>query len=254
MTKNDSIQTVQASETTFKIVESLKQEGNANISELARVLKISKSTIHNHLKTLEKHGYVTKNEEGQYRLGLSFFDLGEYARSGIQLYKPAVPVIDDLAAKTGEKAQVMVEEHGIGYYVYRSQGRNAIMTRVGRRADLHCTAAGKAALAFMPREKVEQMIKEHSLSKETNQTLTDPNELFDVLETIREEGVAYNDEERLQGLRAVGAPILDDDSNLLGSVSVSGPTTRMNGDQFRKEIPDLIQRSADVINIRLQYI
>jgi IclR family acetate operon transcriptional repressor len=254
MIKDNSAQTVQASETTFKIVETLKQEGTANISELARILDMSKSTVHSHLATLEEHEYVTKNDEGQYRLGLSFFDLGEHARSEIQLYKAAVPVIDDLATETGEKAQVMVEEHGIGYYVYRSQGENAIMTRIGRRADLHCTSAGKVMLAFMPREKVERIIEEYGLSDETDQTLTDPNELFDTLDIIREEGVAYNDEERLRGLRAVGAPILDDDGNLLGSVSVSGPTTRIDGDRFRKEIPDLVQRSANVINIRLQYV
>ena len=254
MAENTSTETVQASETTFKLVETLKREGKMTISELARALEMSKSTVHNHLMTLENFYYVTKNEQGKYRLSLAFFDLGEHARNDIELYKAAVPVIDDLAAETGEKAQVMVEEHGKGYYLYRAHGGNAVKTRVGRSVDLHCTSAGKAALAFMPRADVTSVIEEHGLSEETNQTLTDPDGLFDALEVIREEGVAYNDEERLKGLRAVGAPILGDDNNLLGSVSISGPTTRINGDRFRKEIPDLVRRSADEINIRTRYL
>lgn len=253
MTEHASTKTVQASETTFELVETLKREGTMTTSELARALEMSKSTVHNHLATLEKHRYVTKNDEGRYRLGLAFFDLGEHARSNVQLYKAGVTVIDDLAAETGEKAQLMVEEHGKGYYVYRARGSNAVKTRVGRKVDLHCTSAGKAALAFMPHEKVERIIEEHGLPKETNQTLTDANELFDTLEEVHERGIAYNDEERLKGLRAIGVPILDDDANLLGSVSVSGPTTRINGDRFRNDVPDLVQRSADEINIRSHY-
>ena len=241
---------VQATETSLSIIQMLKSEERANVSELARKLPTSKSTIHNHVRTLEKNGYIIKDDDGKYRLSLTLFDLGEHARSNIPLYQAAVPVVDEIVEKTGEKAQIMVEEHGKGYYVYRAQGNDAVTTRIGREADLHCTAAGKAALAHMPEEKVKRIIEEHGVEGQTQNTIVDQEQLFETLEEVRDRGVAFNDEERLEGLRAVGAPILDDDETLLGSVSVSGPTTRMNGSRYWEEIPDLLQQSANVITIK----
>lgn len=252
MSNETHTSSVQATETSLKIIEALKNE-NASISELARDLDISKSTIHNHVHTLEKNGYLVKMDDGQYRLGLILFDLGEYARENISLYNAAIPVVDELVEKTGEKAQIMVEEHGKGYYVHRSQGNMAMATRAGREADLHCTSAGKAALAHMPESKVCEIIEEHGLERYTKNTITDPDELFEALEKIREKGVAYNDEERLKGLRAVGTPVLDEDGSLLGTISVSGPTTRMKGSRYQEEIPELLKQSANVVTIRVKY-
>lgn len=245
---------VQATETSLTIIEALKREESASLSELAREVPASKSTIHNHIRTLVKNGYVVKTDTGDYRLSLVLFDLGEHARSTIPLYKAGITVVDEVVEKTGEKAQIMVEEHGKGYYIYRAQGDDAVTTRVGREVDLHCTSAGKAALAHMPEEKVDRIIEEHGLTKETTNTITDREEFFENLETIRERGVAFNDEERLKGLRAVGAPILDDDGTLMGAISVSGPTTRMNGSRYREDIPKLLQQSANVITIKTKYV
>jgi DNA-binding IclR family transcriptional regulator len=252
MMSNETSTAVQATETSLSILEALK-EGSASISQLARELAASKSTIHNHIRTLEENGYVAKTDEAQYRLGLKLFDHGEYARIQIQLYEAGVPIVDEIVEKTGEKAQLMVEEHGKGYYVYRTQGDAAISTRVGREVDLHCTSAGKAALAYMAEDRVHQIIEKHGMEKHTQNTITDFDELSEELAEIREKKVAFNEEERLKGLRAVGVPILDDAGTLLGSISVSGPTTRMNGSWYRDEIPELLEQSADVIVIQTKY-
>lgn len=249
---DDSAQTVQTTETTLDIIHSLRGERGETLSSVARSLDVSKSTARNHLRTLHKHGLVV-HEDGVYRLSLEFLDIGERVRTLCSIYEQAAPVIDELADETNEKAQVMVEENGVGYYVYRAKGRGGVDTRDGRRVELHCTSAGKAALAFMDEQHVEHVLNEHGLPRRTNRTITDRDAFFEELETVRERGFAYNDEERLRGLRAIGAPILADDGALLGSISLSGPTTHLRGELFREELPELVVQSADVIHIRSKY-
>lgn len=250
---NDDVQTVQTTETTFDIIRTLKELGEGTLSTIARELEMSKSTVRTHLRTLDKHDYVVSDDEGRFRLSLEFFDTGERVRNNIALYEPAVPIVDELAEKTNEKAQIMIEENDMGYYVYRMKGRQGVNTRAGRRAELHCTSAGKAVLAFMDRDRVESILDEHGLPERTSKTITDRAEFFEALDEIRERGFAYNDEERLKGLRAIGAPILDADDDALGAISLSGPTTRLRGDRYREELPELVMQSADVIHIRTQY-
>lgn len=251
---NDTdVQTIKTTETTFKIIGSLQDHQGAKLSDIAHELEISKSTVRNHLMTLRKHGYVVVDDNGIYRLSLEFFDLGERVRNEVSLYKSAIPVINNLAQKTNEKAQVMVEQGGVGYYIYREKGRQGVNTRDGRRAELHCTSAGKAILAFMDRETAEHIIDKHGLPARTDQTITDRDQFIETLDDIREQGFAFNNEERLNGLRAVGAPVLHDNT-LLGAISISGPTTRVRGERYREELPKLVKQSADVANIRTQYL
>lgn len=249
----DDVQTVQATETTFEIIETLEELEEATLSMVSRELDIAKSTVRTHLRTLQKHGYVVVDDDGVFRLSLEFFDIGERVRNQNPLYEPAIPIIDELAEETSEKVQIMVVENDVGYYLYSMKGREAVNTRVGRRVELHCTSAGKAALAFMDRDRVEEIIDANGLPRRTDHTITDRAEFFEALDEIVDRGFAYNDEERLKGLRAIGAPILDEDDAVLGSVSLSGPTTRLRGERFRKEFPELVMQSADVINIRTQY-
>lgn len=246
-------QAVQTTETTFEIIQVLKDSKIATLSTIARELGMSKSTVRNHLLTLDKHGYVVNTDDG-FRLSLEFLDIGERVRGDLSIYEPAKEVIDELAEKTGEKSQLMVEQNGIGYYIYRSKGRQGVNTRAGRRTELHCTSAGKAALAFMDRTYVEQIIENRDLPRHTDNTITDREAFFEELDTIRERGYAFNDEERLRGLRAVGAPVLSqDEDEVLGSISLSGPTTRLRGERFMEELPKLVMQSADVVNIRAEY-
>lgn len=249
----EHIQTVKTTETTFEIIQSLKDKSGATLSTIARELDMSKSTVRKHLQTLYKHEFVVHNDDGIFRLSLEFFDIGERALKTISIYEPAIPVVDEIAKETNEKAQLMVEENGMGYYIHRTKGHQGISTRDGRRVELHCTSAGKAALAFMDRDYVREIVDHHGLPQRTERTITDRSKFFDELDNIQEQGFATNDEERLKGLRAVGAPILDENEEVLGAISLSGPTIHLRGDRFREELPELVIQSADVIRIRSQY-
>jgi len=87
----------------------------------------------------------------------------------------------------------------------------------------------------------------------TPNTVTTRDALEAELDDIRERGVAFDGEERAEGIRCVAAPITDNHGNLRGSVSVSGPSTRMKDDRFRSEIPEAVQNIATVIGIDTSY-
>lgn len=245
---------VGATDKTLRILEELRRRDGAGITELAEALDMSKGTVHNHLSTLQEHEYVV-NDDATYRLGLRFLEMGEYARQQTRLLGVAKSEIDELAQETGEIANLMVEEHGRGTYIYIAKGQQAVNldTHVGTRQYLHTSAVGKSILSKMDDDQFEEVIGRHDLPAETPNTVTSEETLLEELEEIRERGVAFDGEERAEGIRCVAAPITDNEDNLLGGVSVSGPSTRLKGDRFRQEIPEKVQHVATVIGINAFY-
>lgn len=246
--------TVGATETTLRILETLKELDGAGVTELSTRLGIPKSTVHSHLTTLWQNEYVVKNGD-EYRVGLQFLEFGEYIRSRMRIYDIARPEVEHLANQTGELANLLVEEHGQGVYLCRERGKQAVEldTYAGMRVNLHCTALGKAILAYLPEAEVDTIVERHGLPKHTETTLTRPEELKRELAEIRERGYAYDNGERLAGLRCVAAPITSQDGCVLGAISVSGPSSRMKGEKFEQEVPELLLSAANVIELNMTY-
>ncbi|AUV80451.1 IclR family transcriptional regulator [Salinigranum rubrum] len=245
---------VQSIVNTFAIVEALRELDGAGVSELAAHLDTPKSTVHNYLSTLEQEEYIVK-EDGVYQVGIRFLELGAYARNRRQIFEIAKPEIDRLAAETGELANLLIEEHGRGTYLQRVRGENAVQVEahVGTRVSLHSTALGKAILAFMPRERVDEIIDRHGLEQTTPKTVSSREELYEALEDVRDSRYALDDEERIKGLRCVAAPILSNDDRVLGAVSVSGPSNRIRGTRFREELPNKVLEAVNVIELNVTY-
>ncbi|EMA32949.1 IclR family transcriptional regulator [Haloarcula japonica] len=245
---------VKSAETTFEVLDALKDLDGAGVTELAQHLDIPKSTVHNYLSTLEQEEYVV-NRDGVYEVGLRFLELGAYARYREKLFEIAKPEVDRLAEETGELANILVEEHGRGSYLYRARGDKAVRVKahVGTRVPLHTTALGKAILAHMSTERVDAIVDRHGLGGEASKSISSRAELEQELADIRDRGVAFDDEERLEGLRCVAAPVLNHDNEVIGAISVSGPTNRFRGDRFREELPQKVLEVANVIELNVTY-
>lgn len=242
--------TIEAVDTSCRILEALCRMNGAGVTELANELDVSKAGIHSHLATLEQNELVTKTGT-TYRISLRFLDFGEYAKQDVSFY----PIVEDevkaLAERTGEVVHFMVEEHGWGVYICKERGTSGVQTAsyVGDRKHLHCTGIGKAILPSLPEERAREIIDRRGLPRMTANTITDRDELFEALEAIRERGVAFDDEEILDGLRCVAVPVSNQGEGLLGAISVAGPMSRMKGDRFRKELPEIVSDTANVIQI-----
>lgn len=245
---------IKATRVTVRLLETLRDFEGARVTELASELDYPKSSVHNYLSTLQEEGYVVKRDN-EYHLGLRFLELGSFARHQRQIYEVARPEITDLAQKTGELANLLVEEQGRGVYIYRESGHQAVKvdSYTGQYVHLHNTALGKAILAYTPREYVDRIIDEHGLPMTTEKTITDRDELYRNLKEIREQGIAFDNEERLRGLRCVAAPILKKNDQVEGAISVAGPTSRFDDERFEEEMPELIQNTANIIELNITY-
>lgn len=237
-----------------EIIEALRDLDGAGVTEVAQHLGYNKSTVHHHLTTLVDKELVRKRGD-DYELGIRLFELGEHARQRRPIYPFAKPEADSLAEETGEIANVMVEEHGRGVYLHVAEGNQAVNldTSVGSKQYLHACALGKAMLAEMDRKRVEAIIDRHGLPQQTPNTVTDRATLFEELEEIRGRGVAFDGEERAQGIRCVATAVTDRHDRLLGAISVSAPASRMKGERLHEEIPERVENAAEIAGINASY-
>lgn len=246
---------VKSVQTTCEILETLHAIDGGRISELAAKTGYSKATVHSHLATLRENEFVVKRGN-TYNISLKFVDFATYAKKDVSIYEIAREEVERLAEETNEVANFMVEEHGRGVFLHKSRGKDAIQTAsyAGNRKELHCTALGKAILSQFPDERVEAILDAKGMPEYTENTITDKEELFEELETIREENVAFDDEEILPGLRCVAAPIHVQDKEIHSAISISGPTSRFRGKRFRNELVETVQSAANIIEVNAMQV
>lgn len=247
--------TLQTVSRAIEVINILAHSDRVGVTELANELSLSKSTVHTYLKTLEQSGYVVK-DGNKYALAYKLWLLGESIRNRSYLYRIAREEVDDLAAETGQYAHLTVAENGKGVNLFQTKGDEAstydYQTRKTQHMEpLHITASGKAILASLPRETTNSIIDQHGLPRRTPHTITNREELLSELDLISERGYSFNDEEEIEGFRAVGAPILGPEGRVFGAVSASGPRSTLKDDRFREEFPNMVTRTANLIQVAI---
>jgi DNA-binding IclR family transcriptional regulator len=237
----------------FTIIEHIRQHGPIGVTQLAEDLEMPKSTVHKHLVSLETNEFVVK-DEGTYNLGLRFLECGAAAKEAYVSRSVVQPVLDDIADKTSEAVWFVVEEHGLVVHMYGSMGDAAIQTygSVGKRSHMHYLAAGKAILAHLPPERIDEIIRVHGLPSQTEQTVTSESALKEELSDVRERGYATNKEEVVNGLHALGIPVFADDQ-VLGAIVVSGPASRMSHDNIKEQTIEYLNEATEEIALRHTY-
>jgi DNA-binding IclR family transcriptional regulator len=243
---------VQAVETSTRILNGLETlGGEATIADLDRHLSLSKSTIYKHLNTLRTANMLTKSGD-EYRFGLRFLELGDYARDYDDIYTVAKPEVRQMAEETGEIANLVFEEGGMAVYVFTAKGDQAaeLDTRVGECADLHSTGLGKALLSTLSDEEIQRIFDERGLDRKTDNTITDEVKLYQEIETIRKDGIAYDTEEHIRGMGCVAVPIEAPDRRR-ASISVTGPVSRVTTEEVQRQYTQIIRRAANVIELNL---
>jgi len=251
--KENEKREIKTTSSAFGIIESIAELDEPTLSHLAEESDLVKSTVHTHLKTLIRTGYVIKHEKS-YSLSYKFLDLGMDKRESNPLVKTAQPVIRQVAEETEEVIWLYVEENGYAVAVDNAKGPRGvqIIGRTGSRKQMHNTSGGKAILAHLPDERIEAIIDQHGLKKTTENTITDREKLFSELEEIQEQGSAFNDEEEVEGIRAVGVPIVTK-TEVQGALSASGPFNRLRGSRFREELPKILSGAANEIELKLSF-
>lgn len=246
---------VTTTQKSIRILEAINQLDGGTLTEISAALEMNKSTIHNHLQTLVASELLVR-DGSEYYLSLRLLEFGWRARDRQGLHGSVHPEIERLAEQTGELANLVVEEHGHGVYLSCEAGDRAVNlnTHPGLRRPLHVTASGKAILAHLPSQRVNEIVERSGLQAKTAQSLTSRDELADELAQVRERKIAFDDEEHVEGLRCVAAPIFDNDEEVLGAVSLSGPKDRLHDERFFDELPSTVKSTVNVIELNINNV
>lgn len=244
---SDDSSRVKAVETSFYIIETVKENRGISLSELARKADLSKSAVYKHLQTLTELGYLVREDDGYY-LSNRFLSLGTHARERLPL-ENARGVVEDLAEATGHTSSFIARENDRGVYALRIQHDGAGDDRIkeGDFAPLHATAGGKAILAFLDTTSRDEVIEEANLREFTRKTITDYYELERELRSVRDRRVAFDREEYIQNHQCVASPVLNQQGDPVGAVSVTGNIQRMSGKRLEEDVTGLVTSAAKSI-------
>ena len=221
------------------------------LSEIARNLGVNRSSVYYVLKTLERHGYVSRpSARGRYGFTQRLFTLANRSLEGIGIRDKAASFLQQLARDAGMAVHLTILSQNELVILDKSvpPGKAQLPTWIGKRLPIHCTAAGKALLAFQPPEPIEACIT-RGLIRYNENTIVSAARFRAELERIRLRGYSIDDEEETLGLRCVGAPVLEG-SRAVAAISISGTTTQIDEDNVDR-LGLLVRQVAESISAAL---
>jgi len=222
------------------------------VTDVARRVGTTKSAAFRILSNLERRGYVSKDPiTAKYALGTRLAYLGDRSLGSLDLRGAARPELEELHRRFGETVNLGVREDAEVVYVDMVESSHGLRmaARVGARDLLHTTALGKAILAVLPQADRDRLLRRRLVAR-TERTITDTAVLRAALEQVRAAGVAEDREENEVGARCFGAPIFDHAGGVLGAISVSAPTSRLD-DARAAEIAPAVAAAAAAVTRRL---
>jgi IclR family transcriptional regulator, pca regulon regulatory protein len=224
------------------------------VSELSRELDLSRSTAHRYVATLAKLGYLQQDPESKrYRLGPKVLDLGFSAINSMDVREISAPYLRQLSDETGFTVNLAILDGIDVVYIERcrtagpGQREIDLNLHVGSRLPAYCTAMGKAILAFVPEERLEELIPRIDFVPRGPNTLTSAAAFRAELEKIRASGIAVNDEELAYGLRSIAAPIHSHAGEVVAALNLAVHRTMVSMDELIARYgPPVAQTARDI--------
>jgi len=221
-----------------------------SLSEISQEAGFNTATTHRILDALKSRGYIMQNPiNSKYRLSTKVFEIGSAVQRSISCRDEALPILSDLAAKTGETAYLIIREGDEALCVERVEGHNYIQIlflQVGTRIPLYIGAGPRVLFAHMLEEEVDRIIARQTLSAWTSRTITDPIKLKDDLKKIREHGYALSMEDVTDGAAALGCPVRNHDNSVMAAISISGIAANFKGKKISPIIEVVKAAAADL--------
>ena len=229
---------VQVLDRAINILEFIGKQstGEAGLPELSAAMKLHKTTTHRIAHVLESRGLLRRGlDSNRYRLGLRLYDLGCQALDHVNIRDEARPLMTRVAFDVGETVHLALLDRAEVLYIERIEAQRSLTmgSKLGARNPIYCTALGKAILAYLPENEVDQILAASRMEARTRNTITNVLALNRELERIRDRGYAIDDEEIEDGVRCIAAPILNASNRAVAAVSVSGPSSRITPDRFQ---------------------
>ncbi len=225
------------------------------VTKISNELKFNKSAVFRILQTLENEGYLKKDpRDRSYMLTARFLGLSTVVISQLNVIEESKVEIDRLGAATQGTVIVRLLEgcELITVAIRESPLALRVTHPLGSTVSFNYGAIGKAILAYLPQDDVKKILNSNPFRKYTSKTTLSKSSFSNELRTVRRNGYAFSDEEAIQGVRAVAAPIFDATGRPFAGVSVGLPLFRLPKSEVPK-LGKLISQATDRISKNLGF-
>jgi len=235
------------------IVNSKKAVG---ITQISKALNLSLGSVQRVTYTLQKLGYLRKDEEIQkYSIGHNGLVLGLGIVKDLDLKRVAHPYLRELSAEIDETVNLAVLDGIQIVYLDRVKTGQIININlsVGSKLPVYCTSMGKSLLAFLPNDELLEILNKINLKPLTPNTITTKARLLRELEKVKKRGFSVNDKELDIGLRSVAAPVRNEHGTVVAAVNIAVPSSRVTFEELRTKFADKVIHLSRVISEALGY-
>jgi len=243
---------IQAVEKALSIIQVLTNSPGQKalgVTEIAGLIGVTKSTTHRLIATLAQHNFVVRDvPSGRYRLGWAFYQAAQQMSHANGVLDLAQPLLRDMCATIGETANLALRQ-GAHMVIVDSQEVPSglkVETPKGIPQPLHNSALGKALLLDLDEAGLRQLLGPGPYQVTASQTVTSPDRLWVNLELARQRGYTLDDEEAIDGVRCIGAPVRDYRREIVAAVSITGPRQRLAGDKLASTAERVRGLSLDI--------
>ncbi|MDQ0219259.1 IclR family transcriptional regulator [Peribacillus cavernae] len=251
MAKEDSMQTISRA---IHILKSFsREEKELSLADLHRKLGLSKASLQRILNTLVLYGIVDKNEERKtYRLGIELYFLGHLVEKNSNILSIANPHMKDLNKLFDETVSLSIihqnQRKCIGYVA--SNHELMALTYIGQYSPLYAGASAKALMAYLSDQELNEILDGLTLEPITKETITDKEKLKKEIQTIREQGFAISNSERVVGSFSISSPIIDRFNKVIAAITLMIPTVRVDESKMETYIKH-VKETASIISQKL---
>lgn len=256
MEKNEDVYKVPSLEKGIAIIEYLSNCSKGDtLLNIKSELGIAQTTAYRILNILLRSRFLDYNEDTKcYRLSNKFFSLGFRALIEHNVLETVLPNLCSLRDKThetacygilGDKKGVLIEQVS-GYHLF------SFTMSPGKPFELHCSAPGKAIMAFLPKTVRDKYLSYMEFTRYNSRTITNPEAYLNELDKVYQEGYALDNEEEFRGCICISAPVLNYMGYPCGAIWISGPKDRLNNDKLKESI-ELVRSTAYDISYNLGF-
>jgi IclR family pca regulon transcriptional regulator len=223
------------------------------IAQLAKAIGIGRSTTHRYATTLLMLGYLEQDGKRKYRLAAGAADSGMAAIGTIRRLAPARQILEDLRDWTGHTVGMGVLDGTRALYVQRLRAHRRgqygadLEVGVGAPLPLHCTAIGKALMAMLPDERLDDLAGRLDLARHGPNSIGSRRKLLAELAGIRERGIALSDQELAAGVGAIAAPV-GQVGRWTVALDVTVPSSSHTPERLLEAVGPLLQRAAQRVS------
>jgi IclR family KDG regulon transcriptional repressor len=239
----------------FGILQALGNEQELGVTELSQHVLMSKSTVYRFLQTMKTLGYVKQEgENDKYSLTMKLFEVGAKALQNVDLIRLADVQMRELSKLTKETVHLGALEEDSIIYIHKIDSLYSLRmySRIGRRNPLYSTAIGKVLLAWRDESEVRDILADVEFKKFTAKTLESVDQLLPVLDQVRQQGYAEDNQEMEEGLLCVAVPVFDRFGQVTAGLSLSFPMMRYDEKQHADYVA-MLHRAARAVSSQMGY-